>query len=1348
MSKDETVLDEIIQGRVEPYIYAFSTNTFPNYLKVGDTYRSVTERLNEWKRYYPNLKKEFEETAKINEDLFFRDHSIHKFLVDEKHKARLLAINVPEGIYFSNEFFENTHVDEVEEAIEDIKHSYEIKENKYLLYNVKDASPDNFTYARVETYKPRPNQSITIENFKKAVKKGRTNLLMYAVMRFGKSFTSMCCAKEIKSKLVVVVSAKADVRLEWKKTVESHVDFAEYVFLTNDDLKRNNKIVTNTLKSNKVVVFLTLQDLQGDVLKDKHKEIFKRKIDLLIIDETHFGARAEQYGKALLPVDDIKAMKHKNDSDDFVEANEADEQIKVLDAKVRLHLSGTPYRILMGSEFTKDDIIAFYQFSNIVDDQEEWNNKYLLNDDYQEWDNPYYGFPQMIRFAFNPNESSLRKMEQMKNSGVTYALSELFRPVSIIKDSVNNMHKKFKNEDEVLDLLKIIDGSKDDSNILGFLDYEKIKEGNMCRHIVIVLPYCASCDALEYLINEHKDEFLNLKEYEIINISGVDNQNLYRSTKDIKNKIKECENNSIKTITLTVNRMLTGSTVEYWDTMIYLKNTASPQEYDQAIFRLQNQYIKTYENENGDVIKYNMKPQTLLVDFDPARLFIMQEQKAQIYNVNVDESGNSKLEERLRRELEISPIITLNHNKMVKITPTDILQEISNYSKNKGVVDEASTLPVDLGLMQYEDILKEINAQGKLGSKEGLSIKPAEGEGDNIDTPDQDDRENNTDENPNQPNTSPVEEKEDAYKDFKERFKMYYARILFFAFLTDDEVKSVDDIISIIDKKDNKRISKNLSLDKSILKTIRKYINKFYLSQLDYKIQNLNNLSKDTTLTPLERAKNAISKFDRLSNSEVITPDKICEEMIDLVPLDILKGGKILDIASKSAEFALAIYCKLMNVIDFDVLKNLVYSIPTSAHAYEFTRNIYKTLGLSVKNIAQKFNTYDLLKIRDSRNNIDYLTIEKLLNNDKHLDLSCIDKIKRGECKMKFNVIVGNPPYQEETIQSSSKNGQKPRKNIFHFFQILAESIAVNQTVLIYPGARWIHQSGKGLRQFGLDMINNQKLDTLIFYPSTKEIFETIDIPDGVSIVSVNKQKVGNKFKYIYKKGFITDSIELENPGNELIALNPKDTIIVEKIKRYVEDNNLSYLSESVLPRSLFGIESDFIESNLDKVTLLEADSIINYDIQVKLLANDKAGPAGRSKWFIIDKGLITNGVEHISKWQVVVSSAHPGGQEGRDNQIEIIDDHSCFGRSRVALKSFVSKKEAENFVKYCTSKLIKFAFLMTDESLSSLAKAVPDLLDYSDNLYINFDNDIDSQLYQLFNISESEIQYIESIIK
>jgi hypothetical protein len=104
--------------------------------------------------------------------------------------------------------------------------------------------------------------------------------------------------------------------------------------------------------------------------------------------------------------------------------------------------------------------------------------------------------------------------------------------------------------------------------------------------------------------------------------------------------------------------MLTGSTVPEWDTMLYLKDTASPQEYDQAIFRLQNQYIKVFKEPSGDVVKFNMKPQTLLVDFNPNRMFQMQEHKSQIYNVNTDKNGNSLLEERIRKELEISPIVS------------------------------------------------------------------------------------------------------------------------------------------------------------------------------------------------------------------------------------------------------------------------------------------------------------------------------------------------------------------------------------------------------------------------------------------------------------------------------------------------------------------------------------------------------------------------------------------------------------------------------------------------------------------------------------------------------------------
>ena len=60
---DTSILGELIVGRVEPRIYAFTTNTIPNYLKVGDTYRPVEVRLDEWREHFPNLKREFDLSA-------------------------------------------------------------------------------------------------------------------------------------------------------------------------------------------------------------------------------------------------------------------------------------------------------------------------------------------------------------------------------------------------------------------------------------------------------------------------------------------------------------------------------------------------------------------------------------------------------------------------------------------------------------------------------------------------------------------------------------------------------------------------------------------------------------------------------------------------------------------------------------------------------------------------------------------------------------------------------------------------------------------------------------------------------------------------------------------------------------------------------------------------------------------------------------------------------------------------------------------------------------------------------------------------------------------------------------
>jgi hypothetical protein len=1054
------ILDELIIGRVEPQIYAFTTETIPNYLKVGDTYRPVETRLNEWRKFFPNLEKKFGNVAKVDDETFFRDYAVHYFLETELKRIRLekgALKNIP---YYSNEFFKNATEKDLQEAINDIKIGHKKNESKYQYYRFDESHiPITHTYSRTENYDPRPNQKETIKNFKKAVEKGRKNLLMYAVMRFGKSFTSMCCAVEMNAKLVIVVSAKADVKEEWKRTTESHLKFAGYCFLDSNSLLESDSIIADKQKANeKIVLFLTLQDLQGDIIKPKHKKIFQSQVDLLLIDETHFGARATEYGKVLkeekLSAKEIKSELKLNDNSlDDIENN-----TKVFNAKIRIHLSGTPYRILMNSEFTTDDIIAFYQFSNIAEDQEQWDLENLNKDEIKEWDNPYYGFPQMIRFAFNPNESSRKKMEEMKKNGVTYAFSELFKPQSISIDKEKKLHKKFKYEKEIVDLFKVIDGSEKDANLLSFLDYDKIKEGKMCRHIVCVLPYRASCDALEALIKKQK--FKHLSNYEIINISGVENEKNFKDTQSVKSKIKKCEGENKKTITLTVNRMLTGSTVHEWDTMLYLKDTASPQEYDQAIFRLQNQYIRVFKEPNGDVVKFNMKPQTLLVDFNPNRMFQMQEHKSQIYNVNTESNGNSKLEDRIRRELEISPIVVMNNNKIIQVQPADILDAIRKYSNSRSVYDEATSISIDLKLLEIEAIKAEIEKQREIGSRQGLEIKPTEGDGDEIDVPESDD---DIEKNTKKPKAS----EDEAEIDYKGKFAMYYSRILFFAFLTDSRVKSLQEIISQIKgNANNLRIISNLDLDNLILELFQKHLNAFILSELDYKIQNINSLANDTAIPPIERASNALKKFGRLSESEVVTPEIVTDKMINSLPTNAInKSTMLLDIASKQGEFVYAVYKRFGK----EVASNF-YSIPTSKIAYEFTRKVYSLLELDINLIEKNYTSYELIK-------------ENKLIKD--------NTIKINKKKMKFNVIVGNPPYQQ-----SDGGANRQVQAYISMICGIAKTLNPDYISIIMP-TRW-YAGGKDLDDFREMMLNDIHISELHDFLKPELIFQNINLRGGI----------------------------------------------------------------------------------------------------------------------------------------------------------------------------------------------------------------------------------------------------------
>lgn len=1306
--EENTLIKELIIGRVEPHIYAFSTGTIPDYLKVGDTYRPVMRRLEEWRRYFPDLKKRYVEKAKVDDTIYFRDYAVHQFLEKERGCVRLLRKELSDSCYFSREFFRGATEENVAQAISDIKNAYENKLQKYAYFSFEDGRiPINYVYERSEHYEPRPNQLETIERFNVALSKGRNNLLMYAVMRFGKSFTSMCCALEMNAQLVVVVSAKADVKSEWKRTVESHIKFVDYTFLDSDALQQDDNVLEITLQTKKVVLFLTLQDLAGQEVKTKHQSLFEREIDLLLIDESHYGARAEEYGR-VLKLSKKKELKAELLYLDTADAYEQNAELKLLRSRVRIHLSGTPYRILMGSEFAEEDIIAFYQFSDIVEAQAQWDKDHILSDDVKEWENPYYGFPQMVRFAFLPNQTSRERLEELRKHGFSSSLSELMKPQSIAEDKKHQSHRMFVHETEVFGLLQAIDGSEKDEQILSLLELEEIQQGKMCRHMVFVLPYRASCDAMEELLKEKQKTFNHIGDYAIINIAGLKSTYLYPTTESVKNKIEQCERDDIKTITLTVNRMLTGSTVKEWDTMLYLKDSASPQEYDQAVFRLQNQYVRTLSSNNGETIKYNMKPQTLLVDFDPNRMFRLQEQRSQIYNANTEQRGNEHLRDRIAHELEYSPIITIGSDGLQRVSPADVMDAVRAYSVNRSVMDEATDIPLDYMLLSDETLLNAISQLNPIDASKGIEIKAVTGDETELDIGEEQVHPNSTDTHPTK--NEPQDEKEDNL--IGKKLATYYAQILFYAFLTETPVDSLLSIIrSIEDNEENKRIAKHVGLRLSILKLVQQKISVFSLRGLDYKIENLNSLMRDNSLSPMKRAEVAMAKFGRLSSSEVVTPQAVALEMINALGEEaITKSTKILDIASKQGEFTRALISKYGDEIG----KN-IYALPTSSVSYEFTRKVYNLLGLDIRHVISRFTTYDLL--------------------DSDHKESFIQQLK----EMKFDLVIGNPPYQK--ADGGAAASAKP---IYQEFVNIAKDISTKYVSMIMP-ARW-YTGGKGLDAFRLTMLSDKHIKLLYDYQRPDEVFPDTNNRGGLCFIVRDKGFDNTVIlpKVISNRGgqdIVSQSRSIRIDGLDMFIRHQEAISILEKVTGSV---SFASLSDIVSARRPFGIDGNITkDTTVFKEQPTQKNSIVCY---------------GRSSYLgYITFSTVKRNSEWINRWKVFMPYANNIGTELNDDNLNAFvgEPNSVATETFLVVGADLSLDEssANTLVQYLKTRFVRFMHSLAKASQHATSKTyrfVPlqDFTDQSDIDWKKSVDEIDKQLYAKYNLSKEEGDFIESKIK
>ncbi|TAJ13519.1 restriction endonuclease, partial [Patescibacteria group bacterium] len=924
-----------------------------------------------------------------------------------------------------------------------------------------------------------------------------------------------------------------------------------------------------------------------------------------------------------------------------------------------------------------------------------------------------------------PNESSRKKLDDIPGSKP----AELFTPRSIKK--VND-YEIFVHEQEVIDLLQVLDGTKNDTNMLGLLDNETIKAGKLTQHVVMVLPFRASCDALEKLISKNKKLFKNIAGYKLFNISGY-NQTL-STPEEIKSAIAKAELAGQKTITLTVNKMLTGSTVPQWDTMIYLKGTASPQEYDQAIFRLQSPWVEKYQDENGNIIKYDMKPQTLLVDLDPTRLFYLQEMKAFTYGANTQNIGNENIEAFIKRELAISPIIALNAegNKLVEVTAIAIIDQVRKYANNRTITEDVQEIGIDASLKENQAIFEVISKLAELGGNGGLNIRPNDEEGEELDgvAPVEGDAAG-VDGNPANTGTDGSDAADDI-SSFEKRFRTYYVMILLFAFLSSTEEKSLTDVIENIDaNEDNRRIARNLGLKKSDLLLLRENIKPFVLSSLDYKIQNADFRANDDSITPVQHIDIAIHKFGRLSGAEVFTPSSIVNRIYDAFDEGFWRGAKdakVLDIASKSGSFAKGFVEKaIQHGAKIKDIKDNFYSIPTSPAAYEFTRKMYTALGLNVENIARHFNSFDLIKLGDDE-------MQYLLSQDKKFsDIRLGDLEKPAKMKdktnMKFTAIVGNPPYQENT-------GTNFAKPIYHLFFESAKALNPNYVTLIHPG-RFLMNSGATPREWNRKMLNDPHLSIPIYESDFQKIFAGVDIPGGIAVTFWDKNHASGGLG-----GVFVASEELRSISKK-VRTGGFDKIVGSAggspTKRYEDKygRKRSYFRTS----AFFDLKDVFSAKPDAKHT-------------IKIVGLEKGNK--RSERYVTPG--VLNDLQ-IKKWKVLVPKSNGSGAIGEVSSTLLIGKpliaKPLVGstESFIQIGSFDNRVEAENCMKYIKSKFCR-AMLgilkVTQDNPKSVWKNVPlqDFTKKSDIGWTKSIADIDKQLYKKYGLNKQEINFIEARVR
>ncbi len=1180
----------------------------------------------------------------------------------------------------------------------------------------------------------RPEQQEAINKTRKRFKKGN-QMLWNAKMRFGKTLSALQVVKEEEFTRTLILTHRPVVDKGWfedfGKIFYDRPNF-HYGSRTNGEtFEMLESMVAKHPSSREgmgvgFVYFASMQDLRGSEQVggkfDKNNELFSAAWDFVIVDEAHEGTKTE-LGQNVLK-----------------------ELIKP-DTKV-LQLSGTPFNLF--DDYSEDEIFTW----DYVMEQKA-KQAWATDNPYEP--NPYASLPAINIYTYDLGTLMSEYVEDEK----AFNFREFFRTKSLTPDpspkgegsEISFIHDK--DVDRFLDLL-----CKDDKDSL--YPYSNDQFRRIFRHTLWLVPGVKSARALSTKLKSHPVFGM----FQIVNVAGNgDEDEENAEALQMVNKAIGEDPDETYTITLSCGRLTTGVSIKPWTAVFMMAGSfsTSAAQYMQTIFRVQTPFTN-----HG-----RMKEQCYAFDFAPDRTLRVLAETAKVSA----KAGKQTEEDRriLGDFLNFCPIISIDGSKM---KPYDVNKMMSQLKKAQ--IEKVVQCGFEDGALYNDELLKltdvELHDFDEL--KKAIGSTKAMAKTGDIDVNNQ----GFTNEQYEEKEKLEKKKKKDLTPEEKARLEELKAMsnqrrnaisilrgisirmplLIYGAELNDESQEiTINNFASLIDDQSWEEFMPK-GVDKERFEKFKKYYDPDIFREAGKRIREMARAADKFTIE--ERIERIVAIFNTFRNPDketVLTPWRVVNmHMSDCLggwcfydkdfkePLSIpryVEQGKvtkdvfrtdahILEINSKSGLYPLYVAYNIYRA-RVEAAKQKYGEVSHGFAMNLWDATIEENILVVCKTpMAKSITKRTLAGFRNTRVNAQYYP--DLIQNISERPEAVVNTFRDGkrfwkinqDSNMKLDAIVGNPPYQ--VMDGGAQASAQP---IYNLFVQLAKKANAQYVSMIMP-ARW-YAGGRGLDDFREEMLNDKRIKRFDDFINPEIVFPNTNIRGGLCYflrdTSYDNLKDNVRIVTHDKTGIVSDTMRtFKLEGVDTFIRDDKAIGILNKIRTQTKDYMESYIS----PLRPFGFRGYFVN---DENFHSSADSLI---------APIRCVGKGRQIGFV-ERALITVHKEWIDEFKVIMARANNIGTELPDDNLNafVVKPKTICTESYLVIGGGrnLSEEQCNNVCKYLKTKFARFMHKIAKSSQDATSKTfrfVP-LQDFTRPW-------TDADLYAKYNLTDEEIQFIESMIK